>query len=165
MVMSVAANGRRSLWRRFCHVFCGHRGKRPDYRSGADLECARRMGSRIISERAFAFACRIVALCETLWARGPAAKRLADQLFDAGTSIGANAEEAEGAQTKPDFIAKLAISRKESRETVYWLRLSIATGLTTKDQVAWELDEASQLRSMITQAIRTAQASSWRGGV
>jgi four helix bundle protein len=81
-----------------------------------------------------------------------------------GTSIGANAEEAEGAQTKPDFIAKLAISRKESRESVYWLRVAIATSITTKDEVAWELDEASQLRAMITQAIRTAQSSSWRGG-
>jgi len=85
-------------------------------------------------------------------------------LFDAGTSIGANAEEAEGAQTKPDFIAKLAISRKESREAVYWLRVAIATSVATKEELAWELDEASQLRAMITQAIRTAQSSSWRGG-
>jgi four helix bundle protein len=122
------------------------------------------MASRIISERAFTFACRIVPLCERLWARGPAARKIADQLFDAGTSIGANTEEAEGAQTKPDFIAKLAISRKESRESVYWLRLAIATAVTTKEEVAWELDEASQLRAMITQAIRTAQSSNWRGG-
>ena len=122
------------------------------------------MASRIISERAFEFACRIVQLCERLWARGPAARKVADQLFDAGTSIGANAEEAEGAQTKPDFIAKLAISRKESREAVYWLRVAIATSVATKEELAWELDEASQLRAMITQAIRTAQSSSWRGG-
>ncbi len=122
------------------------------------------MASRIISERAFRFACRIVRLCEKLWARGPAARKIADQLFDSGTSIGANAEEAEGAQTKPDFIARLAISRKESRESIYWLRLAIDTSVTTKDEVAWELDEASQLRAMITQAIRTAQSSSWRGG-
>ena len=122
------------------------------------------MASRIISERAFAFACRIVRLCEKLWARGPAARKIADQLFDSGTSIGANAEEAEGAQTKPDFILRLAISRKESRESIYWLRLAIDTTVTTKDEVAWELDEASQLRAMITQAIRTAQSSSWRGG-
>jgi four helix bundle protein len=95
------------------------------------------MASRIISERAFAFACRIVALCEKFWARGPAARKIADQLFDCGTSIGANAEEAEGAQPKPDFIAKLAISRKESRESMYWLRVAVATVVTTKDEVAW----------------------------
>jgi four helix bundle protein len=122
------------------------------------------MPSRIISERAFDFACRIIKLCEKLWTRGPAARKVADQLFKCGTSIGANAEEAEGGQTKADFIAKMAISRKESRETVFWLRVGIATGITSKDEVAWELDEAQQLKAMTTQAVKTAQASTWRGG-
>jgi four helix bundle protein len=122
------------------------------------------MASRIISERSFAFACRIVKLCETLWTRGPAARKIADQLFDSGTSIGANAAEAEGGQTKPDFLARLAVSRKESWETIYWLRLAIATSVSTKEAVAWELDEAQQLKAMITQAIKTGQASNWRGG-
>jgi len=89
---------------------------------------------------------------------------MADQLFDAGTSIGANAEEAEGGQTKPDFIARLAVARKESRETVYWLRLAIRSGVLTERDVAWELDKAVQLRKMITRAIHTAQSSDWRGG-
>jgi four helix bundle protein len=120
------------------------------------------MPSRIISERAFEFARRIIKLCGRLWREGPAARRIADQLFDSGTSIGANAEEAQGAQTKPDFIAKLAISRKESREAIYWLRLAIAAGIVAVTDVAWELDEAQQLKAMITQAIRTAQSSSRR---
>ena len=77
------------------------------------------MESRIISERAFGFACRTVKLCERLWARGPAARKIADQLFDSGTSIGANTAESQGGQTKPDFVAKLAIARKESWETIY----------------------------------------------
>ena len=122
------------------------------------------MASRIISERSFEFACRIVKLGEAMWTRGPAARKIADQLFDSGTSIGANAVEAEGAQTKPDFLAKLAISRKESWETIYWLRLAIATSVSTKEAVGWELDEAQQLKAMITQAIKTGQASNWRGG-
>jgi four helix bundle protein len=122
------------------------------------------MASRIISERSFEFACRIVKLCEAMWTRGPAARKIADQLFDSGTSIGANAAEAEGGQTKPDFLAKLAISRKESWETIYWLRLAIATSVSTKEAVEWELDEAQQLKAMITQAIKTGQASYWRGG-
>jgi four helix bundle protein len=122
------------------------------------------MASRIISERSFAFACRIVKLCERLWMGGPASRKIANQLFDCGTSIGANAEEAEGGQTKPDFLAKLAVSRKESRETIYWLRLAIATSICTKESVAWELDEAQQLKAMITAAIKTGQSSNWRGG-
>ena len=122
------------------------------------------MPSNIITERSFAFACRIVKLCERLWERGPGGRHLATQLLKCGTSIGANAEEAEGGQTKPDFIAKLSVSKKESRETIFWLRLAGATGVATERETQWELDEAHQLRAMITQAIKTAQGSSWRGG-
>ena len=122
------------------------------------------MASRIISERTFDFACRIVKLCERMWKGGPASRKIADQLFDSGTSIGANSAESQGGQTKPDFVAKLAVSRKESWETIFWLRLAIATQIVTKDEVAWELDEAQQLKAMITSAIKTGQSSSWRGG-
>ena len=47
---------------------------------------------------------------------------------------------------------------------VYWLKLMIATSITTKDEVSWELDEAQQLKAMITSAIKTGQSSAWRGG-
>jgi four helix bundle protein len=122
------------------------------------------MESKIISERTFRFACRIVKLCERLWSQGFAARKIADQLFDSGTSMGANSAESQGGQTKPDFIAKLAVSRKESWETIFWLRLAIATGVVTKDEVAWELDEAQQLKAMITSAVKTGQSSNCRGG-
>jgi four helix bundle protein len=79
-----------------------------------------------------------------------------------GPSIGANAEEAQDGQTKADFIAKLAISRKESRESGFWLRMAIKLGKVTKEEVAWELNEAGELRAMIVAAIKTAQSSSSR---
>src|SRR5438128_10971139 len=113
--------------------------------------------SKIIAERSFAFACRIVKLCERLWERGPAGRHLATQLLKCGTSIGANAEEAEGGQTEPDFIAKLSVSKKESRETIFWLRLAAATGLATEGPAQWELGEARQLLAMITPGIPTPQ--------
>jgi four helix bundle protein len=99
-----------------------------------------------------------------VWKRGWIARRIAEQLFDAGTSIGANVAESQGGQTKPDFLAKMAIGRKESWETIYWLKLAIATSIVTKDEVAWELDESQQLKAMITAAIKTGQSSNWRGG-
>jgi four helix bundle protein len=80
-----------------------------------------------------------------------------------GPSVGANAEEAQGGQTKADFIAKLAISRKESRESIYWLRVAIRLRKVTKEDVAWELNEAGELRAIIVAAIKTAQSSSSRG--
>ncbi len=48
---------------------------------------------------------------------------LSKQLLRSGTSVGANVEEALAASSKADFIAKLNIAAKETRETSYWLRL------------------------------------------
>ena len=48
---------------------------------------------------------------------------MTDQLARAGTSVGANIHEAQYAQSKKDFIAKLEIALKESNETSYWLKL------------------------------------------
>jgi four helix bundle protein len=88
---------------------------------------------------------------------------MADQLFGSGTSIGANCAEAQGGQTKPDFLAKLSIARKESWETIYWLQLAVATSIVKRAEIEWELDEAQQLKAMITAAIKTGQSSQWRG--
>ena len=57
---------------------------------------------------------------------------LSKQLLRSGTSIGANAEEAQGGQSRRDFISKIAISYKEARETHYWLRLLRDTNFLDK---------------------------------
>jgi four helix bundle protein len=119
--------------------------------------------SSIICERSFRFATRVLDLSGRLLKRGPLGVHLAQQLMKCGTSIGANAEEAQEGQTKPDYIAKMSVARKESRETNYWLRLAVASGLASTEDVAWELDEADQLRRMIRAAIITAQSSPDRG--
>src|SRR4051812_34592142 len=81
----------------------------------------------------------------------------------AGTSIGANAEEAQEAQTEPDFIARLSVSRKEARETQYWLRMSVQAGIATTDELGWAIKEIGEIRAMLIAAIRTARPSSARG--
>lgn len=48
---------------------------------------------------------------------------ISKQLLRSATSIGANVEEANAAQSKKEFIAKMSIASKEARETRYWLRL------------------------------------------
>jgi len=63
---------------------------------------------------------------------------LSSQLLRSGTSIGANMEEANGAQSRKDFFAKISIAYKEARETHYWLRLLRDTNLVDK-KVAEEL--------------------------
>ena len=130
---------------------------------GRMFETPRSMSESVICARAFEFGCRVMKLSERLWDRGPAARRIASELMRCGPSVGANAEEAQDGQTKADFIAKLAISRKESRECRYWLRVAIRLKKVTKEEVAWELNEAGELRAMIVAAIKTAQSSPSRG--
>jgi four helix bundle protein len=48
---------------------------------------------------------------------------LSNQLFRSGTSIGANAKEAQNAESKKDFIHKFKIAAKEIDETEFWLLL------------------------------------------
>jgi four helix bundle protein len=121
------------------------------------------MSNSIICDRAFQFACRIVPLCERMSKRGFGAYHISKQLIRCGTSIGANAEEAQEGQTKADYIAKMSISCKESRESRWWLRLAVATGATKAEDIKWELDESNALRFMIRSAIRTARSSPDRG--
>jgi len=96
-----------------------------------------------IRERTFEFAVRIVKLCKFLEKNSAVTKNLLMQLLDAGTSIGANLEEAKAAQSKADFIHKNAISLKEARESNYWLRLILATE-TLKPNVLFGIQELEQ---------------------
>ena len=69
----------------------------------------------------------------------PRSSYMTEQLARAGTSIGANIHEAQYAQSKKDFVAKLEIALKECSETGYWLNLMHDTGrmdATTYEQMA-----------------------------
>ena len=121
------------------------------------------MAPSIICGRAFQFAVRIVKLYEQMAARGGSAHHIAKQLIRCGTSIGANAEEAQEGQSKPDYIARMSVSSKEAREAGYWLRLAVAVSAVKGSDVEWALREADELRFMIRAAIRTARSSADRG--
>ncbi len=112
-----------------------------------------------INERAFRFACRIVELFRKMRKAGGPAWELAPQLLKAGTSIGANLEEATGGQTKPDFITKNCIALKESRETRYWLRLIDATGMLPGEDVKPDVQEAKEFVAILTTIISNARLS------
>src|ERR1044072_6560500 len=74
-----------------------------------------------IIELAFDFSLQIIALYKRLTQEHEFV--ISKQLLRSATSIGANVEEANAAQTKKDFITKMSIASKEARETNYWLRL------------------------------------------
>jgi len=78
-----------------------------------------KMANKDIQERTLNFRIRIVNLCKFLRENGGTGYDLSKQLIRSGTSIGANIEEAQNAESKPDFIHKMSISLKETRETNY----------------------------------------------
>lgn len=94
---------------------------------GDDLSEIKTVKTDAIRERSFAFAVRIVKLCLFLEKKSGVGKSIINQLLRAGTSVGANLEEAIAGQSKADFVHKNSISLKEARETNYWLRLILAT--------------------------------------
>ena len=76
----------------------------------------------IIDRKSKAFAVRIIKFTRFLQEE----KRefvLSKQILRSGTSIGANARERKNAQSRADFVNKLAIALKEADETQYWLEL------------------------------------------
>jgi four helix bundle protein len=75
----------------------------------------------LILDLSFAFSLKIIEFVEELEMKGK--QTVAKQLLRSGTSIGANISEAQGAESKQDFIHKLKISFKEINETGYWLKL------------------------------------------
>jgi four helix bundle protein len=102
-----------------------------------------------VLDRSFSFAVRIVNLHKYLTQKSCHGS-LAGQLLRSGTSIGANITEAQDAQSKKDFVAKLSIALKEARETKYWIKLLIATQYLDKSQnhvktLAEELEEIIRL--------------------
>ena len=111
-----------------------------------------------IKERTFEFARRCVKLYYFLYEQGGAGRVLAPQLLRAGTSIGANLEEADAGQSKPDFIHKCSISLKEARETSFWLRLFEAEKIVASNKVASLVQESNELISILTTIIKKAQS-------
>ena len=106
-----------------------------------------------ITERTFNFAVRIVNLCKVLDEKPGVGRTLAKQLIASGTSIEANVEESQAAQSTADFIHKLEISLKEARETRYWLRLLIAVELFPDSRLRPLLNEAEEIIKIIAAII------------
>jgi len=82
---------------------------------------------------------------------------LSKQLIRSGTSIGANIEEAIGAQSKNDFVAKLSISYKEARETLYWLNILTDSDFLNKKQSDLLIVDCEELLKILGSIIKTSK--------
>ena len=110
----------------------------------------------MVSEKSFAFAVRIVKLCQHL----QSVKHeyvLSKQLMRSGTSIGSNICEAQQGQSKADFVSKMSIALKETAETKYWLRLLQATDFLTEKEYLSVNSDCVEIEKMLTSIIKSAK--------
>ena len=110
-----------------------------------------------LSERLLTFSARVIRLLDD-FPNTKAGREIEGQLLRSSMSVGANYEEARGADSKADFCNKLQISFKEMRETRYWLCLTDRAALIAdKNKMGSLIDEATQLRSILGKSIATAR--------
>jgi four helix bundle protein len=83
---------------------------------------------------------------------------ISKQLLRCATSIGANVEEGNAAQTKKDFIIKMSIASKEARETKYWLRLLDKSQIVQHDYSPY-LNSIEHIINILTKIVKTSQES------
>lgn len=102
-----------------------------------------------LRERTFQFSVRVIRWVRTL-PRDLGTQIAAKQLVEAATSIGANVEEADGADTPRDRVYKWTISRKEARESRYWVRVICASGAHSPEGQALEQESTELLKILST---------------
>ena len=112
--------------------------------------------NRIVQNKSFQFAVRIVKLCKYL-REEQKEFIMTKQLLRSGTSIGANIAEAQQAQSKSDFVHKMSIALKEASETNYWIRLLHATDYLNEWAMESMILDCSELEKMLTVIIKSAK--------
>jgi four helix bundle protein len=110
-----------------------------------------------IHERIYQFVIRGINLTKAL----PKTSQnliLINQVIRSITSMGANDQEADGTDTKKDFIAKYSIVRKEGKETNYWLRLIADTNPEYKERMTDITQEGKEIVKIVSAIILKTKA-------
>ena len=108
-----------------------------------------------LQTKSFAFAVLIVGLCKGL--RVEKEFVLSRQLLRSGTAIGALVREAEQAESKADFVHKMAIALKEANETEYWLELLHETHYLESDAFSATRHDVVELLKLLTSIINSSK--------
>ena len=106
-----------------------------------------------ILEMSYRFALDVTAVARIM--RNRKEYDLASQFWRSGTSIGANVEEAQAAQSRADFKSKMAIAAKEARESGYWLRLARDGGILAKEHSESLLQQVESIQKILTSIVKT----------
>ena len=115
------------------------------------------MKTNAIKDKSFDFALRVVK-CYKFLQSEQKEFILSKQFLRSGTAIGALVMEAEQAESKADFIHKLAISLKEANETKYWLQLLHQSEYLDKSGYESILTDCVELIKLLTSIIKTSRS-------
>ena len=115
--------------------------------------------SNEMADRFMSFTVKIMNLENQLY-KTYSGRHIYGQLFRAGTSSGANFEEARAGESNADFIHKMQIVLKELRESHYWIKLIIAAQLNPSqdDNLKSLLVESQELKNITAKSIVTAKS-------
>lgn len=101
------------------------------------------------------FSVNVVKMCDGIKGH----HSLVNQLERSATSIGANIHEANYAQSKADFVAKLQISLKECYEIEYWLELFIKSGILESETAKVLYAQCGTIRRLLISSLNTAKGT------
>ncbi len=114
------------------------------------------MKENVIKVKSFQFSIRIVNVCKVLMA-DQQEFIMSKQLTRSGTAVGALYREAEHAESRKDFIHKLAIAQKECNESIYWIELLNATAYLEHEVFITLKKDAEELLKLLTSIIKSSK--------
>lgn len=116
----------------------------------------------IILEKSYQFAVEVIKTYQTL-KKQHHEYDLFRQFLRSGTSIGANVQEAEAAQSKKDFLNKVYNSYKEARETLYWINLLTDTSYLSAECSSSLRTKCQELIRILSSITKTTSESMKKG--
>ncbi|MCB0429545.1 MAG: four helix bundle protein [Flavobacteriales bacterium] len=114
------------------------------------------MKRNIVQDKSYSFVIHVITLHKKLVEKKE--YTLGRQLLRCGTSIAANVEEAIGGQSSRDFLARMTIAYKESRETLFWIRLLVDSGILEQEEVKGIMTDAQELMRILSSIQKTMKA-------
>ncbi len=114
------------------------------------------MRENVVKNKSFAFALRIIKIYQFLCEQKKEFV-MSKQLLRSGTAIGALVREAEQAESRKDFIHKMAIALKEANETEYWIELLFQSNYLDKTIYNSAKEDLIELLKLLTSIIKSAK--------
>ena len=108
-----------------------------------------------IAERMLNYSVGVLKMASKL-PRNEIWRQITLQATRSAASVGANYEEARGAESRADFVHKVGVSRKELRESLYWMKMIKKAGMSKGNEIDALCKEAGELIAILVKSMKTA---------